>query len=41
MGIEIASGYSDMVSRNGADDHWIPGVAGIVVLVVLLVVILL
>tara|TARA_R100000805_G_C3623161_1_gene128753 strand:- start:323 stop:541 length:219 start_codon:yes stop_codon:yes gene_type:complete len=41
MGVEVALGFNDMVSRNGADDHWIPGLAGIAVLTILLLVILL
>ena len=36
MGIEVAIGFTDMTERSGADDHWIPGLAGIVVLVILL-----
>jgi len=38
MGIEVIIGFTDTSERSGADDHWIPGLAGIVVLVILLAV---
>lgn len=33
---EVSIGFNDMIERQGADDHWIPGVAGIAVLLILL-----
>ena len=38
MSIEVAIGFIDMSERSGADDHWVPGLAGIVIVVILLAV---
>ena len=38
MAVEISIGFIDMNERDGADDHWIPGLAGLVVLIILLAV---
>ena len=38
MIIEVSIGFNDMNERSGADDHWIPGLAGIVVIVILIAV---
>ena len=36
MIIEISRGFIDMLTRDGADDHWIPGAIGIALLMALI-----
>ena len=36
MAIEVGIGFNDTIKRQGADDHWIPGAVGIIVLLILL-----
>ena len=36
MIIETSRGFIDMLTRDGADDHWIPGAIGIALLMALI-----